>query len=111
MLKSVLCWRVKGDVVNQTIVIMQQIETSVTTSNQRIAELNLAGEEVEKITDVIAGVAEQTNLLALNAAIEAARAESRAEDLPWLLTRSAILPVELASPQKRLLKLSSKFAA
>jgi len=63
-----------GDVVNQTIVIMQQIENSVTTSNQRIAELNLAGEEVEKITDVIAGVAEQTNLLALNAAIEAARA-------------------------------------
>ncbi|WP_427978037.1 HAMP domain-containing methyl-accepting chemotaxis protein [Agarivorans sp.] len=63
-----------GEVVNQTIAIMQQIENSVTTSNQRIAELNLAGEEVEKITDVIAGVAEQTNLLALNAAIEAARA-------------------------------------
>ncbi len=63
-----------GDVVNETIAIMQQIESSVANSNQRISELNLAGEQVEKITDVIAGVAEQTNLLALNAAIEAARA-------------------------------------
>ncbi|BEU03843.1 methyl-accepting chemotaxis protein [Agarivorans sp. OAG1] len=63
-----------GQVVTDTISIMQKIEGSVSDSNQHIAKLNLAGEEVEKITDVIAGIAEQTNLLALNAAIEAARA-------------------------------------
>ncbi|MGY5452950.1 HAMP domain-containing methyl-accepting chemotaxis protein [Agarivorans sp. MS3-6] len=63
-----------GKVVTDTIAIMQNIESSVGDSNQHITKLNLAGAEVEKITDVIAGIAEQTNLLALNAAIEAARA-------------------------------------
>ncbi|WP_411991053.1 methyl-accepting chemotaxis protein [Agarivorans sp. DSG3-1] len=63
-----------GGVVTDTISIMKKIEGSVGDSNQHIAKLNLAGAEVEKITDVIAGIAEQTNLLALNAAIEAARA-------------------------------------
>ncbi len=43
-------------------------------SNERIAELGTAADEIGKVIEVIQDIAEQTNLLALNATIEAARA-------------------------------------
>jgi len=44
------------------------------TSNQKVARLGEAAEEIGKIIVAIQDIAEQTNLLALNATIEAARA-------------------------------------
>jgi len=44
------------------------------TSNQKVAHLGEAAEEIGKIIVTIQDIAEQTNLLALNATIEAARA-------------------------------------
>ncbi|WP_026972344.1 methyl-accepting chemotaxis protein [Aliagarivorans marinus] len=63
-----------GGVVEDTITIMQQIESAVQGCHQQVSSLSQAGAEVENITEVISAIAEQTNLLALNAAIEAARA-------------------------------------
>lgn len=44
------------------------------TSNDKIADLGTAADEIGKVIEVIQDIAEQTNLLALNATIEAARA-------------------------------------
>jgi methyl-accepting chemotaxis protein len=43
-------------------------------TNEAIGELAVAAQEIDKVTELIAGIASQTNLLALNATIEAARA-------------------------------------
>ncbi len=43
-------------------------------SNDKIADLGQAADEIGKVIEVIQDIAEQTNLLALNATIEAARA-------------------------------------
>lgn len=56
-----------GIVINDTIVGMEQISTSI----QDLANKSV---QIGEIIEVIDDIAEQTNLLALNAAIEAARA-------------------------------------
>jgi len=43
-------------------------------ASQRVDELGIAANEINKVTEVITEISEQTNLLALNATIEAARA-------------------------------------
>ncbi len=48
----------------------------VDLSNEKLAELSLAADQIGKVISVIQEIAEQTNLLALNATIEAARAGS-----------------------------------
>ncbi len=60
--------------VEQAVLKMNQIETTVTTSAQVVAKLGERSKEIGQIVDTISGIAGQTNLLALNAAIEAARA-------------------------------------
>lgn len=54
------------------------IATAAVTQGQdaaaRMTELNLAAQDIGKITEAITEISEQTNLLALNATIEAARA-------------------------------------
>jgi methyl-accepting chemotaxis protein len=60
--------------VKETIVLIQELVTSVMSASDRAVNLSEQAQGVSKVLDVIRGVAEQTNLLALNAAIEAARA-------------------------------------
>lgn len=47
---------------------------TVSATNERVASLGVASQEIGKVIEVITSIAEQTNLLALNATIEAARA-------------------------------------
>lgn len=68
-------------VVNKGIEISKKLYSNfeiVNNKNQKAKnlseELKFATDNIQKITEVIAGIAEQTNLLALNASIEAARA-------------------------------------
>lgn len=63
-----------GEIVQGTIVSMNQIADVVLQSAKGIEELGKSSEHIGKITDAIEEIADQTNLLALNAAIEAARA-------------------------------------
>lgn len=63
-----------GQIVQETIREMQQINDSVTQSAAAVDDLGHKSDEIGAIVAVIKGIAEQTNLLALNAAIEAARA-------------------------------------
>jgi len=60
--------------VNRAVIQMKQIEQTVQTSAQAVAELGERSKEIGQIVATISGIAGQTNLLALNAAIEAARA-------------------------------------
>lgn len=54
--------------------VAKQASQLATISNNQIADLGLAADEIGKVIEVIQDIAEQTNLLALNATIEAARA-------------------------------------
>ncbi len=63
-----------GQVVDQTIAMMQSVTESVGRVSVQIAGLGERSTQVGQIVDVIDEIAGRTNLLALNAAIEAARA-------------------------------------
>ncbi len=63
-----------GQVVDQTIAMMQSVTESVGRVSAQIAGLGERSTQVGQIVDVIDEIAGRTNLLALNAAIEAARA-------------------------------------
>jgi methyl-accepting chemotaxis protein len=63
-----------GNVVQETIRGMRQINASVSAAANAVTSLGHKSDEIGAIVAVINGIAEQTNLLALNAAIEAARA-------------------------------------
>ena len=63
-----------GKTVNKAVSQMIEIENTVNSSAQVIAQLGERSKEIGQIIETISGIAGQTNLLALNAAIEAARA-------------------------------------
>ncbi|WP_057832627.1 methyl-accepting chemotaxis protein [Colwellia sp. TT2012] len=60
--------------MNDAINAMQKLTNSMASSSNSITALELHGQNITSVLDVIKGIADQTNLLALNAAIEAARA-------------------------------------
>jgi len=60
--------------MNEARNAMQKLTDSMTSSSKNITALELHGQNITSVLDVIKGIADQTNLLALNAAIEAARA-------------------------------------
>ena len=60
--------------VNESLVMMRQLETAVQEAGQVMVRLNQDSARIAEMVDVINEVADQTNMLALNAAIEAARA-------------------------------------
>ncbi|MFH5778041.1 protoglobin domain-containing protein [Heyndrickxia oleronia] len=62
------------DKLHQEQQLINNIETSTRTINDRVKDLKKASEQVHSIISIITSIAEQTNLLALNAAIESARA-------------------------------------
>lgn len=62
------------DIVEQTVVRMQEIADSVRETASTINSLSESSEKIGAIVSMINDIADQTNLLALNAAIEAARA-------------------------------------
>jgi len=66
--------RLGGEVVNRTVVRINDLADEVGQAAGTIEQLAQDSERVGGVLDVIRGIAEQTNLLALNAAIEAARA-------------------------------------
>ncbi|MGD6940926.1 methyl-accepting chemotaxis protein [Cytobacillus gottheilii] len=63
-----------GLFVSNTVMQINEINSSVLASGEVIKTLEIRSQEIEKITKAITDIADQTNLLALNAAIEAARA-------------------------------------
>jgi methyl-accepting chemotaxis protein len=63
-----------GSIVDGTLAKMRVIESSVTNTATKVAELGKSSDQIGRIIGVIDDIADQTNLLALNAAIEAARA-------------------------------------
>lgn len=60
--------------VKSTIVNINEIATSFSSSSRVIQDLEEQSKKISSIINVIKEIADQTNLLALNAAIEAARA-------------------------------------
>ncbi|MGY0519050.1 methyl-accepting chemotaxis protein [Pseudomonas aeruginosa] len=62
------------DLVEQTRRHIDGLVAEVGQTGAAIDRLELHGQEINRVLEVIQGIAEQTNLLALNAAIEAARA-------------------------------------
>ena len=66
-----------SEISENTARVDQAVRNSVTQAqhaSERVAELEKSASEINKVTEVIAGISSQTNLLALNATIEAARA-------------------------------------
>ncbi|MCU1763445.1 methyl-accepting chemotaxis protein [Pseudomonas sp. 14P_8.1_Bac3] len=61
-------------VVDRSIVAMNQLSSLLSTSSSHIESLNSKTVNIGQILEVITSISQQTNLLALNAAIEAARA-------------------------------------
>lgn len=68
--KSSQCNRFTGEVRDR----MQEINSSMKTSVEKIEDLKLKSETISDVVTTIKDIAEQTNLLSLNASIEAARA-------------------------------------
>lgn len=66
--------RAGGDVIQQTVLIMNQISERVKRSAEIIKSLGTRSDQIGEVVGLINDIADQTNLLALNAAIEAARA-------------------------------------
>lgn len=63
-----------GQAVRETVASMESIRDQVSTTAEKIQNLDEKGQQIGQIVLTIEAIAEQTNLLALNAAIEAARA-------------------------------------
>jgi methyl-accepting chemotaxis protein len=61
-----------GIVVEQTLLSIASVQTTVQQSAERVGELGRRSAEIGHIVEAIDDIAAQTNLLALNAAIEAA---------------------------------------
>ena len=61
-------------VVDEGVSTINDLASEIQTASRVIEQLEVEGDNIGGILDVIRGIAEQTNLLALNAAIEAARA-------------------------------------
>jgi len=62
------------ELLEQTLVTMQNISEAVNVSANSIQALGQDSDKISEVIKVIKEIADQTNLLALNAAIEAARA-------------------------------------
>ncbi|MBS4096357.1 MAG: hypothetical protein KGZ83_05900 [Sulfuricella sp.] len=62
------------DAVQQTMAAMSETSQLVVHVAEKIQQLGIQSEKIQKIVETIQGIAQQTDLLALNATIEAARA-------------------------------------
>lgn len=61
-------------VVEHTLVGVEEVGTQVTEINERMSQLTEQSQEINKVVDLLSGIATELHLLSLNAAIEAAGA-------------------------------------
>jgi len=93
-----------GKVIEETLVQMRAIATSVEQTASSVQQLGRSSQEITKIVKVIDDIAGQTSLLALNATIEAARAGKHglgfavvADEVRKLAERTTVATKEIAA--------------